>query len=161
VVATGQGVTACIFVTCAWLVHSDAIAVWHLAVGGFVMGACFAFMGPARQAYIVDLVPQGHLGNAVALSQVANNASRVGGPAAAGVLLEWNLFGATGAYATMAVLYVVSALTLLFLPRSFGRVGIDTHVLSDVADGVRYVFASPLLRILLVFVGLVRMVGFP
>ncbi len=161
VVATGQGITAAIFVACAGLVASGMIAVWHLAVGGFVMGACFAFMGPARQAYIVDLVPPEHLGNAVALSQVANNASRVGGPAVAGVLLEWDLFGAAGAYSTMGVLYTISALSLVLLPRSFGRANIDTHVFSDIADGVRYVAASPLLRLLLIFFVLVMMVGFP
>ena len=161
VVATGQGITAVIFGVTAALVASDAIAVWHLAVGGFGMGACFSFMGPSRQALVVDLVPPENLGNAVALSQVANNASRVGGPAVAGILLEWEVVGAAGAYTTMAFLYAISAMSLVLLPRSFGRSDITTHVFADIADGVRYVFQTPALRILLLFFILVMMAGFP
>jgi MFS family permease len=161
VVATGQGITALVFVALAAMVSIGAIAVWQLALGGFVMGACFAFMGPARQAFVVDLVPLENLGNAVALSQVANNASRVGGPALAGLLLDWEAVGAAGAYAAMAGLYSLSAASLSLLPRSFGRDGVATPVLADVVDGLRYVRDAPLLRILLIFFVLVMMTGFP
>ena len=161
VVATGQGVTAAVLLTLAALVARDVIAVWHLALGGFFMGMCFAFMGPARQALVVDLVPIEQRGNAIALSQVANNASRVGGPAAAGALLDWDAVGTAGAYVVMATLYTLSAASLLLLPRSFGRGGIATRVFADVADGVRYVRDEPLLRILLLFFVLVMMTGFP
>jgi MFS family permease len=147
VIAVGQSVTSVVFLSLAALVHADAVAVWHLAVGGFVMGVCFAFLGPARQAFLVDLVPVENRGNAIALTQVANNASRVGGPAVAGWLLAWHAFGAAGAYLVMAVLYASSALSLLLLPRSHARADIRTHVLTDVLDGFRYALREPQLRI--------------
>ncbi|MFP8881458.1 MAG: MFS transporter, partial [Myxococcota bacterium] len=101
-------------------------------------------------------------GNAMALSQIANTASRVTGPALAGLLLGWSLFGSSGAYATMAALYGFSALTLFLLPRSPGRADAEeTHVLSDLRDGLRYVWRHPKLRVLVFFFVAVITVGFP
>ena len=161
VIAVGQAVTAAVFVATALLVAAEAIHVAHLAAGTFVLGLCFAFMGPARQAFVVDIVSADRRGNAMALSQIANNASRVLGPALAGVLLAWDAAGAAGAYAVMAGLYLLAAASLLLLPRSRGRAGISTHVFTDVGAGLRYVRDQPRLRILmLLFVGVV-MTGFP
>jgi MFS family permease len=162
VIATCQVVTTTVFFVLAWLMASDAIEVAFLAAGSLLMGATFAFLGPTRQTFVVELVPEGARGNAIALSQVANNASRAVGPALAGILLAWSVTGATGAYLTMGVLYALSVLTILWLPHSPGRAGArETHVLQDVMLGLRYVRANPRLRALvLVFVGSV-MLGFP
>lgn len=161
VIATGQAITSTVFLTVALLVGTGAVRVWHLACGTFTLGLCFVFMGPARQAFLVDIVPGERLGNALVLAQVANNASRVVGPALAGGLLAWSAVGAAGAYGVMAALYALAASTLVLLPRSRGRPGIETHVLTDVADGVRYVRDHRQLRILLVLFVSVVMTGFP
>jgi MFS family permease len=161
VIAAGQAVTATVFCAMALLVAAEVVRVWHLAAGSFVLGVSFSFMGPARQAFVADLVPQKRRGNAMALSQIANNASRIGGPAIAGVLLAWKASGAAGAYASMAGLYGLAALSLVWLPRSAGREDIQTHVFADVLDGLRYVSGQRRLRILVIlFVGVV-MTGFP
>lgn len=161
VIAVGQVVTGLVFAALALLVALGAIAVWHLAVGTFVLGVCFAFVGPARQAYVVDLVPVERRGNAMALSQIANNASRVLGPALAGVLLAWSAAGPAGAYTVMAALYAVAVASLLLLPRSSPRAEIATHVLADIVDGVRYVAGERRLRILVLLFVIVMMTGFP
>lgn len=161
VIAVGQVVTGMVFATLALLVALEAIAVWHLAASTFVLGVCFAFVGPARQAFVVDLVPVERRGNAMALSQIANNASRVLGPALAGVLLAWSAAGPAGAYTVMAALYGIAVASLLLLPRSTPRASLDTRVLADILAGVRYVGGERRLRILvLLFVG-VMMTGFP
>jgi MFS family permease len=161
VIALGQAVTGAVFVAYALLATQDRLQVWHLATGNFLLGTSFAFMGPARQAFVVDLVAPNMRGNAMALSQIANNASRVLGPALAGVLLAWSAVGAAGAYAVMAGLYALSAGTLLLLPRSAGRADIHTHVFADVADGLRYVWGDRRLRILVLLFVSVIMTGFP
>ncbi len=161
VIATGQVVTSAVFAVTALLVASGAIRVWHLAAGAFVMGVCFAFIGPARQAFIVDIVPIGTRGNAMALSQVANNASRIGGPAVAGLLLAWDAAGAAGAYAVMALLYALSAASVSLLPRSSFLENAETHVLTDVAEGVRYVATHPRLRVIVLMYVAATMGGLP
>jgi MFS family permease len=161
VIAIGQSTTSAVFVALALLVHTGSITVAQLAVGSFVLGVCFAFVGPARQALAVELVSIERAGNAMALSQIANNASRIGGPALAGVLLSWDAVGAAGAYLVMSLLYGLSAASLALLPES-GRRGARTgHVLRDVVDGLRYVNRQPVLRVLVVQFLTVIMAGFP
>ena len=78
-----QAIIMAVFTSIAILIWLDLIAIWHLVTASFITGMSFSFMGPARQAYVVDLVEEGRRGNAVALNQVALNASRVLGPAVA------------------------------------------------------------------------------
>jgi MFS family permease len=161
VIAVGQSVAGTSFATLAVLFASGEIAIAHLAVASFVIGMCFAFIGPARQALVGELVPPERRGNATALALVANNASRIGGPAVAGMLLAWNAAGPGVAYSAMAALYGLAAATLWWLPPSRGRSDRASHVLADVVDGLRYVRGQPLLRVLLLQFVTVLMAGFP
>jgi MFS family permease len=161
VIAIGQSTACAVFVALALLVHADAVTIPHLAIGSFVLGVCFAFVGPARQALAVDLVSIERAGNAMALSQIANNASRVGGPAIAGVLLAWDAVGAAGAYLVMGALYLASAASIALLPPSTGGRRRGTRVLGDVVDGLRYVQRQPVLRVLVLQFLAVIMAGFP
>ena len=162
VVAVAQSITFSVFVTLAFMVATNTIQLLALAAGSLVMGCTIAFMGPARQALVIDLVPEAVRGNAMALSQVANSASRVVGPALAGLLLAWAVSGATGAYATMAAFYAVSVASLILLPRSRVRADVgETRVLADVAAGLRYVAGHERLRLLIALFVAVIMTGFP
>ena len=148
VVAAGQLVAASVFGGLAVFLWAERLHIAHLAFGSFMIGAAFAFLGPARQALVVDLVPETRRGNAMAINNVANTGSRVIGPAIAGALLGWPLAGAAGAYVAMASLYLMSALSLLWIPKSIVRPGAnERHVLGDVADGLRYVWHYRRLRL--------------
>jgi MFS family permease len=161
-IAVGQLLAMTVFLLLGLAIASGTIRIWFLIAGSFVVGTTFAFLGPARQALVVQLVPEHRRGNAMALSQIANTMSRVFGPALAAALLGWSLFGAAGAYAVMGVLYGFAAATLLLLPRSPGRIDAkQTHVLADLSDGLRYVWRLPKLRVLVIFFVAVITVGFP
>ncbi len=161
-IASSQSVTATVFLLLALSVATGTIRVEYLALGSLVMGATFAFLGPARQALTVDLVPAEQRGNALALTQVGHSASRVLGPSVAGLFLAWAFAGATGAYLMMAGFYTASASGLLLLPRSVVRAGArDAHVLADIAAGLRYVRAQRRLRLMLIFFVSVIMIGYP
>jgi len=162
VIASCQLLTTVVFFGLASVMASGAIHVAWLAIGSMLMGVTFAFLGPTRQAFVVELVPDALRGNAVALSGVANNASRTVGPALAGVMLAWAASGATGAYLVMGALYAVSLLTVLALPHSPPRSNAaDTHVLEDILVGLRYVRDHRRLRLLVLLFMLVIMLGFP
>jgi predicted MFS family arabinose efflux permease len=77
------------------------------------------------------------------------------------VLLAWDAAGASVAYGVMAALYGLSAATLLWLPPSRGRIDLASHVLADVADGLRYVRRRRELKLLLLQFVAVFMAGFP
>ena len=76
----------------AFLTFSGIVEVWHVVALAVVLGFVNAFDGPARQAFVVDMVGRADLSNAIALNSMAFNGSRIFGPAIGGVLLA--TFGA-------------------------------------------------------------------
>lgn len=162
VLATCQTFSAACFATIGSLYANGLLEIGHLVLNGFFIGCSFGFIGPTRQALVVDLVPPRLLGNAMALTTVANTMSRVSGPLLAGILLAADWAGPAAAYFTMAGLYLVSASLLLALPRSVVRANVgDTHVIQDLTAGLRYTWHNVRLRHLLVFFVGVMLIGFP
>jgi len=162
VIATGQAISAIALGSLGVLYALGSIRLFHLVMSSFVLGSAFGFIGPARQALVVDLVPTALRGNSMALTNVANTTSRVVGPFLAGVLLSAGEIGAAFAYAAMALLYLISALLLLMLPRSVVREGAgQSHVMADLAEGLRYAWHHVRLRHLLIFFVGVMLTGFP
>lgn len=162
VVVICQLMTAAMLCGVAALLHLERLTIEMLCAAAFVMGTSFAFMGPARQSLAVELVPDEHRGNAMAVSQIANTASRVLGPVVAGFLLAWPASGATGAYLCMAFLYMSSALSMAWIPKSVVRAeASDVSVWSSVFEGFGYVWREPRLRLLVGFFISVILIGFP
>lgn len=69
------------------LVKLELVSIWDLCLIVFLSGTVMAFDIPVRQAFIVDLVGKADLPNAIALNSTLFNATRVVGPAVAGVLI--------------------------------------------------------------------------
>lgn len=156
VLALTQSVTAATFGSLGLLHATGRLTLGALAAGSLVIGIAVSFLGPARQAFAAELVPGPLRGNAVSLNQVPLTGSQVLGPGIAGLVLA-SPFGASGAYALMSALYVISALALLLLPPSVVRADAgETHVLADLGAGLRYVGSHRRLRLLVgFFVGVV------
>ncbi len=162
VIAVGQTVSAASLATLGVLYARGALGIPHLAFNSFVMGAAFGFVGPARQALVVDLVPDSVRGNAMTLTNVANTTSRLLGPALAGFLVTTEALGVAIAYWTMAALYLTSAGLLGLLPKSIVRDGAqETRVVEDLVEGLRYIREHVRLRNLLFFFVTVMLIGFP
>jgi MFS family permease len=144
----GQAVIAGVFFVIGVLIAIDAISILFLVLGAFIVGVMFAFVGPSRQAWTVDLVSVDLRANAVALTQVALNASRVLAPAIGGALVAVAVIGAAGAYLLMGLFYLVVVATVAMLPDSrpdpSGR-----SVMGDMVAGLRYVAGHPRLRSML------------
>jgi len=162
VIAICQLLTMTVFFSLAWAIATGRIGIAGLVCGSLAMGASFAFLGPARQSLAVELVGPEHRGNAVALTQVANSACRVLGPALGGAFLAWSADGAWIAYITMGLFYLVSAVSLALLPKSVVREDARAKgVLDDLLDGLRYVRGHEHLRALVLLFTLVIVIGFP
>jgi MFS family permease len=155
-VLVGQTVPALVIVGVGVLILTDRISVALLTIATLVMGLGFSFMGPARQAWVGELVPAEDLPNAVALQQIAQNVSQVAAPLCIAILLG-RVLGLGGMYLFMASLFAVVLPLTARLPsaRPVGRTD-RPPILTDMAAGVRYVWSDPRLRTLwLGFVGLV------
>jgi MFS family permease len=90
----GTNVTSSFILTL--LLSTGAVQVWHAYMAILITGACWALDTPSRRAVIYDLLGLEGVTNAVALDAVGMNASRMCGPALAGVLIT--LTGVTGGY---------------------------------------------------------------
>jgi len=156
---TGTGTIA--FVT-AILIITGVITIPILFAIGLVQGTLFAFNMPARQALLAELVPQSELANAIALNNMAMNATRIVGPAVAGVVIAvWDV-GA--AYLLQSLIYLAVLYFLYRLPPSTSHLrgaGSRGSVPQEIAVGLRYILGSPTLRLLMLLAFVPTMLGMP
>lgn len=146
----------------ATMIATGHIEYWMLIVAGVVQGAGFAFIGPARQAFITDLVSREHVSNAVVLQQLSMNSTRVIGPSLAGAFIAVAFIGTAGVYYMTTVGFVIAILAMFRLP--IGRPQPRTSERSpaaDLIDGVKYVTARRNIGLLILASFAVVMIGFP
>jgi len=142
------------------LITGELTILW-LTLMTALMGIAFSFMGPARQAWVGELVPRRLLPNAVALSQLSMSISRVGAPLMAGVMLGTAFIGAGGTYLFMASLYIIVVATLFLLPPTKAKPKAERRaVRTELMAGFRYVGANPVLRLLMLLFMALVVVGF-
>jgi MFS family permease len=98
----------------AVLVGTGAIAPWSVLLVVFAYGTVMAFIFPTRTTIVTTLVSREDLANAVALNAAGQNATRVIGPALAGVLIA--LIGIAGTFAVAAVLQILALFATSRLP---------------------------------------------
>lgn len=73
----------------AALTFSGTVQVWHVVALAAGLGFVNAVDGPARQAFVVDMVGRSDMPNAIAINSMTFNSARIFGPAVGGLLLYW------------------------------------------------------------------------
>ncbi|MGD9797063.1 MAG: MFS transporter [Acidimicrobiia bacterium] len=156
---------ACLVLSALWVGiadHLDVLEYWMLVGAAAVQGAGFSVFGPARVAMTAELVPAQLVGNAIVLTQLSLNSTRIVAPAAAGALIGISAIGTSGVYLITAALTVASLVLSFWLPRTQPRADRPKRsVLGEMGDGVRYVWRHPTLRPLMAVSYVLVMVGFP
>lgn len=155
-----QSIMTYVFLANGTLLLFDVLELWHLIVNSFVLGVASSFMMPARQGWVVEIVPTQLRGNAIALSQVALNATRIWAPAIGGLMISAAYFGAAGAYYAMAAFNIIGVIIMLILPNTkpiAHKKG--ESVLAGVKLGVLYLRQEPRLGWMMVFFFLMIMIG--
>lgn len=149
----------------AWLatmIATGAIEYWMLLVAGVVQGAGFAFIGPARQAFISDLVDRDRLANAVVLQQLSMNSTRVIGPSLAGAFIAVDAIGTAGVYYITTAGFIVAITSMLWLPKGEPKPRTTAaSPMADLMDGLRYVARRRDVGLLILASFAIVMVGFP
>ncbi len=142
---TALAIVATVF---ALLVVYKAIVPWHIIVLNIVCGVIMAFDSPGRQSLLYDtLAHKEDLANGVALV----NASRIAGPALAGVIIytagEWWSLVCNG-----ALFIVVLALLCLIKINEESRVGSNESIIKTLKDGLSYVKKNTGIKMVLIFI---------
>jgi MFS family permease len=157
-----QTVIALASAAIAVAIFTGRLEYWMLLASGVLTGTSFAFIGPARQAFIGDLVPPGLMGNAIVLQQANMNGTRVFGPALAGALIALPLIGSGGVYALTTLGFVIATTSMARLPLGAPKRTRDGRsAIADILDGLAYVRAHRSVGILISMSFLVVALGFP
>jgi MFS family permease len=149
----------------AWLatmIAIDVVEFWMLIVSSVIQGAGFAFVGPARQAFIGDLVGREHIGNAVVLQQMSMNSTRIVGPGLAGAFIGIHFIGLAGVYYMTTIGFILACATMARLPAGAPRArSIVRSPAADLRDGFGYVLHRPAILNLILTSFVVVMIAFP
>ncbi|MGH1506119.1 MAG: MFS transporter [Acidimicrobiales bacterium] len=147
------------------LVLSDSVRFWMLPIASGVQGMAFAFFAPSRMAFTAELVGRAQLGNAISLSVLSMNGTRVFAPFIAALLAGMVAVGIGGAYLISAA---ISALALGFLLRTpaaaaasmAGTAPVRRGPFDEILDGLRYVRRHPEVARIVIASFFVIMFGF-
>jgi len=140
----------------AALTLSGAIAPWHILTLALLLGIVQAFEFPARHAFVAGLVPKADLANAIALHASMFQASRLAGPAIAGVLIV--AIGEGWVFLLNGLTFVVVLLTLraIRLPATPAE---DVAEPKDLRAGLRFAWRHRPVRAALSVVAAMSILG--
>ncbi len=141
------------------LTVTGVVEVWHVMVLAALLGTTNAIDMPTRQAFAVEMVGREDVTNAVGLNAAVFNASRIVGPAIAGLLI--GAFDISIAFLINGVSYLAAIAAYLVMRdadlRSTEPIARPTSVrgvFESLAEGARYVRHTPLVLLAVTVVGL-------
>jgi len=161
VIVIGQGGGAAMLTITGVLLLFDAMTLPLMFVLMMALGFTFVVMGPARNAFTADLVGPRLIGNAIVLNQLAHTMGQPFSPFIAALVIE-SAAGTGGTYVPMGALVSVGVFTVAMMPSRRqqpdpdavpagpgGQAVTRRSVIADIADGARYVWRRPSLRLML------------
>ncbi len=149
VLQAGQAVSAVLAGFIAVANTTGFIEWYHLLIVATIQGAMWAFMMPARQSMIPELVSREHITNAVSLSSAAMSTTTLVAPAIGGVI--YAKAGPDAVYYSIAAMSLLSMVLTAQVPQTRGSgAGKKGAVLADIAEGLRHCVANKMVLALLV-----------
>jgi len=131
-------------------------AIYAVALVG---GLTVAFDNPARRSFVVDMVPEDDITNAVSLNSALMTGSRVVGPALAGLLITTVGFGWAFLLDGLSYLAVLAGLWLMD-PAQLRPVPLTARGKGQVREGLRYARSVPELWIPLMMMAVIGTLAF-
>lgn len=143
----------------AMLVAFDVIELWMVYVLAALLGVVTALDNPARRSFVTELVPEADEANAVSLNSSVFTAARVIGPALAGLTIA--AVGIAWCFAANSISFIAVIAALLAMRTAETRPAVPTQrAKGQLRDGLRYVWAHPALRTVLVMTAVIGTLSF-
>jgi len=137
----------------------EIVTIYHLIVASVAQGIMWAFLVPARQSLIPDLVEKKLTVNAIALSGSGMALMTFLGPGIGGFLYE--LFGPGFVYIFICLLFVAALISNQFLPNTFvGSKKNDSRV-KQIKEGIVYIKKNNILTWLLLIAMITTILTMP
>jgi MFS family permease len=135
----------------AGLALTHSAQVWEVFVIAAAAGSVLILDTPVRQAFTIQMVGRAELPNAIALNSSLFNASRIFGPALAGVLIATTGVGICFLLNAVSFIAVVAALLMMRETElhAINRGSRRPTVLRGVGEGLAYAWRTPSVRLVL------------
>jgi len=145
----------------AVLALTHVINIWEILLLSLMQGLINTFDMPSRQAFVVQMVEhRDDLSNAIALNSSMVNASRLVGPAIAGIVIAAWGEGFCFLFDGISFLAVIGSLLAMRIA-SGPRRTTERNIWHELQEGWRYVVDSVAIRSILTLLALVSLLGFP
>ncbi len=146
------------------LTATGVVEVWMVMVLGALLGVSNAVDMPTRQSFAVEMVGREDMANAVGLNSALFNASRVLGPAAAGLLI--GAFGTSIAFLINGISFIAVIVAYVAMRDSelrpappIARPRSASAVIESLREGAHFVRSTPIVLLSVTIVGLVATFG--
>ena len=134
------------------------VELWHVYVFAFLSGCASAFDAPVRQVFVAELVAEKDLSNAIALNSTSFNMARMIGPAVAGLTIA--SVGTGWAFLLNGSSFFAVLVSLFFLRVSGQHAKVRAlRSKGSLTEGLRYVWARPDLKAILLMLFLIGTFG--
>src|SRR2546423_2449809 len=140
----------------AFMDHPPLWAIYALATWS---GIATAFDNPARRSFVVEMVPEEHVNNAVSLNSTVMTGSRVVGPALAGLLVTTVGFGWCFLLDAFSYVAVIAALARMN-PSELRLAPVTPKGKGQIREGLRYARSVPELWVPLLMMLLIGTLAF-
>ena len=129
-------------------VFTNTATIWHLIGSALFQGCVWAFLMPARQAVVPQLVGRENMTNAIALNSSGMSLMTLAAPGVGGVLYAFA--GADVAYFSIAGLAMLAFVLTSQMPRlPAGTSNARNRMAADIVDGLRYLAGNRTVMFLL------------
>jgi len=136
------------------LVYSGLTQVWMLYVFAFLYGLLRSVDEPTRQAFVLEMVDESRMKNAVSLNSMVNNLARAIGPMIGGMLIV-NV-GIAFCFLFNALSYIAVIWMFLIMDKNeLRRQKPASEGSQGVMDGFRFILATPLIKNTLLMMAIV------
>ena len=126
----------------------EVVTIYHLIAASVLQGVMWAFLVPARQSLIPDLVEKKLIVNAIALSGTGMALMTFLGPGIGGFL--YSLFGPGVVYIFICLLFLFALLFNQFLPNAYKSKSKSGSRTEQIKEGLKYIVGNSVLSWLLV-----------
>ena len=143
----------------AFSIKTNTVSIYHLFAASIAQGTIWAFLMPARQAIITQLVEKKQLTNAVALNASGMSLTTLISPAVGGVI--YGVFGVEFAYYSIALLAGAAILFTSFIPNIPKLSQSGKKVWIEMKEGISYVNTNKTIMWLIVLAMTTTLLGMP
>ncbi|MPZ92838.1 MAG: MFS transporter [Actinobacteria bacterium] len=137
----------------------EIVELWMIYVLAFALGSVSVIEVPTRQSFVIEMVGEDQLSNAIGLNSTVFTSARVIGPAIAGVLIAG--VGLAWCFLINAVSFaaVIVSLTKMNAAELHGGEPVERSK-GQLREGLRYVWNTPILRTSLLMMAIIGTIAF-